>query len=193
MIRFSSDWHFLHRKVSEIRGFASVKEHDEYLVKSINSVMKDDDILMCCGDVAMGKDGDDGLEYVSRIRGRKQLITGNHDPVFPGHRDARKHQRAWLEVFESVQAYARVRLAGKDVLLSHFPYHGDHTEHERYLQYRLRDEGNWLIHGHTHSAVQYDSVVRPRMVHVGVDAWDMKPVSDQQVIKIIQVCEGSSQ
>jgi calcineurin-like phosphoesterase family protein len=95
------------------------------------------------------------------------------------HRDAHKYQERYLEVFASVQTFARRRIDGVDVLLSHFPYDNDTRRLEKYkgldkfAPYRLRDEGLWLLHGHTHENVKQRS---DRQVHVGVDAWDLSPV-----------------
>ena len=59
--------------------------------------------------------------------------------------------RTTMGVFESVMVSDQVNIQGRQIMLSHFPYRGDH-EHtgERYVQWRLRDEGLWLIHGHVH-------------------------------------------
>jgi calcineurin-like phosphoesterase family protein len=98
------------------------------------------------------------------------------------HRDAHRYQREFLEVFDSVQAYARRRINGVQALLSHYPYAGagsDHTDVPRYGQHRLPDLGAVLLHGHTHLADQrlHLSDAGTPQVHVGVDAWAMKPVS----------------
>jgi len=176
-----SDSHFRHAMVAEKRGFESRDAHDEHIIASVNRLVKPDDILWHMGDVGLGKD-EEILEYAARLNGRKQLITGNHDRSWPGDRDSRKVQKRWLEVFESVQAFARTRFSGVPVLLSHFPYHGDHTVNERHTQYRLRDEGAWLLHGHTHSS---DKGGKDHMIHVGLDAWGLKPVSEGEIASMI--------
>ncbi|ADX31992.1 hypothetical protein TPA2_gp78 [Tsukamurella phage TPA2] len=100
------------------------------------------------------------------------------------HRDSWKWQRRYLEVFESVQPFARHRFVVDDqrreVLLSHFPYQdgGDHTEYERYQQYRLPSRGRFLLHGHTHSPLAH--VRNSRQIHVGWDAW-RRPVHEDEI------------
>jgi calcineurin-like phosphoesterase family protein len=177
---YTSDTHFLHRLVAGHRGFEAPEEHDEAIIEEWNKVVRPDDLVWHLGDVGLGNETRI-LEQAARLNGRKQLITGNHDACWPGHRDSRTHQRRWLEVFESVQAFARVRLDGRPVLLSHFPYlgAGDHTAEERGTQYRLHSEGLWLIHGHTHQADQIDGL---RSFHVGLDAWGLRPVPSFVVI-----------
>jgi calcineurin-like phosphoesterase family protein len=203
---FSSDTHFLHAMVAGLRGFTSSAEHDETLIYRWNQVVRRDDLVWHLGDVGLGSETLI-LEQAARLNGRKQLITGNHDRPWPGHRDSRKYQRRWLEVFESVQAFARIRLDGRPVLLSHFPYEGDHVGEDRATQYRLRDEGAWLVHGHTHLPnrlgpdPRYLTVMgadgegittpRGREVHAGLDAWDLRPAGEAAILDVIRGCEAS--
>jgi calcineurin-like phosphoesterase family protein len=202
---FSSDTHFLHQLVAGHRGFASSAEHDEAVISRWNELVRRDDLVWHLGDVGLGSETR-VLEQAARLNGRKQLVTGNHDLCWPGHRDARKHQRRWLEVFDSVQAFARIRLDGRTVLLSHFPYQGDHTAQDRATQYRLRDEGEWLVHGHTHQLRQLGvgrrwlssmgaapgGSWRGLEVHAGLDAWHLRPASDADILGVIRGHEVSA-
>jgi calcineurin-like phosphoesterase family protein len=82
------------------------------------------------------------------------------------HRKSLPHTRRFLDVFDSVSLHEQTRLpGGRKVLLSHFPYKGDHHAQDRHRQWRLRDEGDWLIHGHVHDQWW----VEGRQVNVGVD------------------------
>jgi len=193
---FTSDTHFNHAMVAGLRGFASAEEHNEAVIVNWNAAVSRDDIVWHLGDVGMRKPF---LPLIKRLNGTIHLVAGNHDAVWPGHRDAFRHQREWLEVFASVQPFARRRLGGHHVLLSHFPYAGDHTEQDRHLQYRLRDEGAWLLHGHTHGKERMtftecpfvpfrgEPAWRGRQVHVGLDAWDLRPAAAHEVEALI--CE----
>jgi calcineurin-like phosphoesterase family protein len=134
---------------------------------------------------------------VDRLNGEIDLITGNHDAPWPGNRAARRHQREWLEHFASVQPFAVRRLAGQKVLLSHFPYSGDHSPVDRCTEFRLRDRGLWVLHGHTHGTERrgprhpgftpHGGTHTPamRQVHVGLDAWDLAPVPASELERII--------
>lgn len=91
------------------------------------------------------------------FRNGKIHLTGNS--VSGIHRNGYKQQRRWLEVFESVQDYTRVRLYGRNVLMSHYPYarSGDGPERPgaRYMEWRLPDTGKGLIHAHTHQSTPH--------------------------------------
>ena len=178
---YTSDTHFGHAMVAGLRGFESADEHDEAIIARWNSAVAPGDIVWHLGDVSLQPHAR-FRPLAERLNGTIHLVAGNHDRVFPGHRDAHKHQREWLATFASVQAYARRRIDGREVLLSHFPYEGDHGE-ERFTQYRLRDEGVWLLHGHTHGKEK----VSGRQIHVGLDAWDLTPLRDDAVATLMQV------
>ncbi len=184
---FTSDTHFLHSMVAGLRGFASAEELDKAIVDRWNTVVRPGDMVWHLGDVGVGKELS-VLACASHLNGRKHLVAGNHDQAWPGHRDARKRQRLWLDYFESVQAYAKVRVEGRTVLLSHLPYlgHGDHTAEERHSLFRLADQGEWLAHGHLHSP---ERLTGPRSVHVGLDAWGLYPVTEGAIAELIRETE----
>lgn len=168
-----------------MRGFYGTEArgaHDDRIILNWNENVRPDDVVWVLGDVGIGN-RNVILSRVQQLNGRKHLITGNHDDCWPGHREAHKSQQVWLGEFQSVQQFAKIRLAGEVVLLSHFPYDGDNDNieagEERYTQFRLRDEGQWLLHGHTHSSSRISG---PQSIHVGVDAWGLRPARDMEVI-----------
>lgn len=182
---FTSDLHFGHRKCAEFRGFDDVAEHDLTLIERWIDTVGPDDEVWVLGDLAASSPTH-ALAILAELPGRKHLISGNHDKTHPMFRDAHKHLRAYMEVFDSVASAARRRINGREVLLSHFPYRRDRGE-ARHLQWRLRDEGLWLLHGHTHGAETLSPLIRE--VHVGVDAWQMTPVSLETVGVLIDAAE----
>lgn len=188
---FASDHHFGHRHVSELRGFPTPVHHDLALLDRHNDTVKKDDVVYFLGDLSAGGAAATrhALEWVSRMKGRKRLIAGNHCPIHPMHRDSHKWFKEYLEVFESVASVGRASIEGTKVLLSHFPYEIDRAE-PRYMQYRLRNEGEWLLHGHLHVS---ERITSDREIHVGLDAWDLAPVSSASINAIIQgITEGEA-
>jgi calcineurin-like phosphoesterase family protein len=193
---FTSDTHFGHKMVAGLRDFKTSEhegdayKHDEEIIERWNDVVAPDDIVFHLGDVGLGDDGYT-MRCVSRLNGQKHLITGNHDKVFPGRANAWKHQDRWSGVFRSIQQFAVVKLGyGGDVVLSHFPYEGDHTEHDRDTQWRLPDEGKWLLHGHLHVP---DRVTNWRSIHVGLDAWGLQPVPEHEVVALMKRMDDARQ
>lgn len=185
-IWFRSDDHFGHVRVAtEFRGFASVYEHDEELVRRHNAVVQPTDTVWFLGDVGLVSrqvrdelqlqrltPTDYILSIVSRMRGVKHLVAGNHDEVHPMHKSSYKKQRRWMDVFDSIQPFSQRKYDKKALLLSHFPYTKDHTSSVRYAQWRLPDIGLPLVHGHTHSSDAGDA----HEIHVGLDARGLAPI-----------------
>jgi calcineurin-like phosphoesterase family protein len=188
-VYLTSDLHLGHARAAGHRGFADVESHDQAIVDNWNTVVAADDVVWVLGDLAASSPTY-ALELLGTLPGRKHLILGNHEPAHPMHRDAHKHLRKYLNVFESVASAARRRIGGREVLLSHFPYRRDRGP-ARHLQWRLRDEGLWLLHGHTHGAERVTA--SEREVHVGVDAWDLAPVSVEIVGALIEAEETRKQ
>lgn len=202
----TSDTHFGHKMMTRLRGFSSadpdvqpshaeVAAHDDAIIESWNATVRPQDLVWHAGDVYLGSR--DNLNLMGQLNGTKILVTGNHDPVFAGHRNAFREYGRWMEYFTAIMAYDRVRIAGQNVMISHFPYAGapEHHSAGRYLQYRLPDEGLMLLHGHTHSPAVYTVLpehekftVHPRMIHIGWDAWQ-RPVSFDEIAGIIEGLE----
>jgi calcineurin-like phosphoesterase family protein len=183
-IRYTSDLHFHHPFVAGLRGFSSAGEHDGVILENFNKGTRDDDLTYIAGDFALDWKGVDHI--LAQLRGRLILIEGNHDIMSSVHRNGWKHRAAWTGPgkFEAIVAYLPRRCAGMEFLISHYPYTGDHTGADRYTQFRLRDEGKWLLHGHTHSREKLSD--HPRQIHVGVDAWNLAPVQERDVIDLMK-------
>lgn len=151
-----ADLHLGHAKVADLRGFASVREHDTHILSQLAD-LEPWDTLWVLGDISSGKPEDERIALAlldQMVNAEMHLIAGNHDSVSSIHRQGFKKQREWLEVFDSVQQFGRVRINGASVMMSHYPYarsgDGPGRPGSRYNEYRLSDMGLPLIHGHTH-------------------------------------------
>jgi calcineurin-like phosphoesterase family protein len=188
---FTSDLHIRHDLVVIDRGFfhedprgqefgLSVKEvaaHDAYeaqLADNWDSVVKPNDRVFVLGDIAMNPNKG-AFAFLDARPGVKTLIAGNHDEVAGFHSKAHTAQRKWLEHFASIHDFLQIKVGGRRVALSHYPYsgEGDREMEDRMTQWRLRDEGLPLLHGHIHS---HEKVTGPYSYHVGLDAHGMNLV-----------------
>lgn len=185
-IWLTSDTHFGHQKVAELRGFDSVEAHDRTILHNLSKIPSGD-VLWHLGDVAMGG-WKDTILPLRTLPFDIHAVLGNHDRPHPSMSSAHNHLAEFqtLGGFKSVQTMATIRFNGEDFLLSHFPYSGDTDGRmeERFTQYRLRDEGKILIHGHTHSSYKWSSTAQgTSQIHVGLDAWNLKPVRLADVLR----------
>lgn len=169
-IYFTSDLHLFHDEVAFTRGFASVDAWHAHLGHHWWSTVRPKDQVWLLGDLTGGGHVGEALEFIGGLPGEKHILWGDYDGGHPMHRDSHRKMGEYLSVFASAQVAAQRRIGGRPVLLSHFPYQGDTAGHEdRHTQWRLRNEGLPLLHGHTHSSLV--RLNQDNVIHVGWDAW----------------------
>lgn len=182
---FTSDTHFGHVPILSFcdRPFSDVNEMRHRLIANINNVVTPTDVLYLLGDFSF-LPKDNNVEIVKSINCPVVLIRGNHD------HSSRIKKVGFADVYDGLD----VIIGDNIVTLSHFPYwiagpdgnerkEGSGTIPDRYKDRRPVDVGLWLLHGHTHDKgrVRRDQ----RMIHVGIDAWQYTPVSELNIIKLI--------
>ncbi|MDQ6617987.1 MAG: metallophosphoesterase family protein [Actinomycetota bacterium] len=174
---FTSDLHLGHANIISYsrRPFPDVVAMNQGLIDRWNDAVGSADDVWVLGDFALGRI-ETTLPLVRTLHGRKQLVSGNHDRCWSGHgsRAAQWIERYLDAGFHRVhQGDLGLDVAGIEVRGCHFPYIGDSHDHDRYVEARPVDRGQWLLHGHVHERWRQ----RGRMINVGVDAWDYRPVS----------------
>lgn len=171
MIFFTADHHFGHGAVIEYssRPFATVELMNAALIAGWRAVVNSTDTVYVVGDFSF-QSARDMEQTFHQLPGQKILIRGNHDSKY-----VRK-------LFKTVLLEAVLEIAKTPVRLSHYPYRGDHTGEERFLERRPPDDGKWLIHGHVHNAWKQDG----KQICVSVENWDYKPVPITTIEVIIQ-------
>lgn len=182
---WSSDWHLSHDRILEFcpnREFSDVGKMNEAIINNTNAVVGPDDELWIIGDLAMG-------QFVESIRLFERLVCrnlfqvpGNHDKNHKMHPKWAYFQSAYEDVGLTVlDSQVIVMVGGQPTKVCHFPYRGDSHGLDRYSGLRPHDEGDWLICGHVHQAWK----IKDRQINVGVDAWDLTPVPESEIEKIL--------
>jgi len=191
---FTSDSHFGHKNIlkfcpERLKHCKDVVDMTEVLIAKWNKEVKPDDVVWHLGDVAMRLKPRDIKPILLRLNGRKRLILGNHDNCATVSK--------WEDLgFESVLNAAQIKLDGRLVWLNHYPYKEGFWKSlfkryyydDRFYSRKLKDENQWLIHGHVHDLWQ----VKNKMVNVGLDAWNLKPVSEHKIINLMRKADGSN-
>ncbi len=191
---FTSDQHIGHKFVASTRGFGDSREtadtaaHDALLADRWDSVVGPDDTVFVLGDISINPKRDGAWDWFRSRPGKKHLVSGNHDDVHPMHSKALQAQQDynWTITFATINPWVRLKMDGRTVLLSHFPYDGEGSRdiEERNSEYRLKDAGFPLLHGHVHSKLTSTlSQLGSPMLHVGVDAWDFNLVPESVVLE----------
>jgi len=138
--------------------------------------------------VAVGWTDCDGQSVVRPHGLKKFLVMGNHDVCHPCNK--KKAEAAWPLYAESgfkiLGLEAPLEIYGEKVRLHHMPYQETSAEEgyapePKHLQYRPKDDGMWLLHGHVHEKWR----VKNKMINVGVDVWDFHPVPLEEIERII--------
>ena len=207
MIWLISDTHFWHRNVLKgnnwgTRPFKNLEEMHNALIDNWNSRVGDEDTVYFLGDFVMGA-GRQKAEYIlQQLKGNKIiLVRGNHD------RD--KGDKKWKEIgFDEVYTQLVINIGGHEVLLHHYPYNPMLTGFRIFI-YKLKNfwkwqrrnkypflrdmskrpvnKGMWLIHGHSHNGVR----INGKQINVAVDLNNFTPVSEAQIIEIINNYESN--
>ena len=182
----TADLHLGHANIIRYCGrpFEAVADMDDRLVDRWNERVDGDDTVLVLGDVALGPIAS-SLRLVGRLAGRKVLVAGNHDRCWSGNgRKALAWRERYLDAgfVEVRQGTIDVDVAGHAVRAGHFPYEGDSHDEDRFTSSRPEDDGRWLLHGHVHDRWRQ----RGRMINVGVDAWDYRPVSEHDVAALVE-------
>lgn len=157
---YVSDTHFRHERIIAMqpRPFASIREHDEFIVDRWNSVVRDDDIVYHLGDFAfrLGERQDHLFWLFSRLRGRKYLIIGNHDVDNRGNLHP---ALASLEWAAPPQHALRTQDGGRAIWLAHYAARTWPCQHY----------GSVHFYGHSHGKLPGIGLSRD----VGVDMPDV--------------------
>lgn len=141
-IYYISDTHFGHANIINFdnRPYKDVNEMDEALINNWNNVVSNEDTVYILGDFCWLKE-DKWIEYLNQLKGKKQLIRGNHD--------LKNMSTALKSKFEDIKDYKEITDNGRHVIMCHYPI----------LCYKSSyDSKAWMLHGHTHITREQDFV-----------------------------------
>lgn len=180
---FTSDTHYHHANICSattrwinpvtLREFKSLEHMDAMLAGNINEVVGQDDILFHLGDWSFG-----GFEKIQEFREKivcknVHLILGNHDQHITNNRENCQ------SLFSSVNKYLELSVTKNGVkvvfVLMHFPI----------ASWNDMARGAIHLHGHVHLSDRH-RVGPGKMMDVGVDGNDLKPVSVGEILSIME-------
>jgi calcineurin-like phosphoesterase family protein len=156
---FTADTHFGHAGARGLyrRPFASVPEMNAAMITRWNETMRADDEAWHLGDFALNTSAAAAADLLRSLHGRKHLITGNNDPP----------DILSLTEWSSVQTYAEITVDETRLVLCHYAFR----------TWNGMAKGALNLHGHSHGRLK----PLPRQYDVGVDVWDFRPVTLQEL------------
>ena len=189
MIYFTSDHHFYHQNVIKYCGrpYTSVEDMNSALLKNWNDTVGPDDVVYYLGDFSMAFRS---VEiFSSRLNGVKNLVPGNHDFCHSYHKKSRneENREVWKQKYRDhgwivLPEQTTLEVPGvANFNLCHMPYTLIGIGDDKYENWRPKDDGKWLLCGHVHEKWKLGE----RMINVGVDVWDYKPVPITEIEKIV--------
>ncbi len=170
MIYFSSDLHLNHSKnfIYKPRGFSSIEEMNNTIIKNFNEIITPEDDLYLLGDNFLGE-LEPGIELFKQIPGKIHLVWGNHDT------DTRKTALSECTNVVEICGFATVIHPSKwHLFCSHFPANTTNfDDYKKTLRQRTLN-----LHGHTHSKEKFNHF---GSYNVAVDAHNCYPVSFETI------------
>ena len=153
-----SDLHFGHKNIigftSRGRMVRSIEEHDELLIENWNAEVNKHDVVYVLGDVAWRSESAE--KCLPRLRGKKFLVSGNHD--------------VWRWVSGAFgKIYGAKEIDGS--IMTHIPIHPQEL-------YAPKRRWEFNIHGHLHDEVVRDASGNrdPNYINVCCEHVGMRPV-----------------
>jgi calcineurin-like phosphoesterase family protein len=171
---FTSDTHWGQKKVQQYipaRPGKNLEEHDQILIDNWNSVVSPGDTVYHLGDFVFGKYRDQeelGTKVMKQLNGQVQLIFGNHDSWLKKAAVAKRVGFAWTGDIKKIKPF------DTPIILFHYAMR----------TWRGSCHGFWHLYGHSHGNLADDP--NSLSCDVGVDVWDYKPVSYDQIVEIMK-------
>ncbi|MBR6483651.1 MAG: metallophosphoesterase [Clostridiales bacterium] len=169
---YIADPHFGHERIITLcsRPFKDADEMDRVMIERWNKAVTDKDDVYIIGDLchrSLLKPS----EYLRMLKGRKHLITGNHDDVIFKDPDA-------LSMFESIDQMKTVKDNGKKIFLCHYPV----AEWPGYFS------GTCHFYGHIHNTKNKSYEIMKELdnaFNVGAELLDYTPRTADKIISLL--------
>jgi len=168
-IYFTADLHLNHWTTEDrniikycSRPFTTIEEMNQNLITNWNSLVQPEDLVYHLGDFCLrtSKELTAG-HWESRLNGKIVHILGNHD---------------YNNKVRGLQQ-AVIRFSKQKALLVHYP---------PTMIEEIPDFCNIVLCGHIHHHWKTKYLKDKLLINVGVDVWDYKPVSIDQILAEIQ-------
>jgi calcineurin-like phosphoesterase family protein len=179
MIYFTADNHFCHGNIigSCYRPFKNVDDMNRAMIENWNSYITDYDEVYILGDFLYKGRGREANDILSRLKGKKYLIKGNHDKYLDD-------PQFNIGAFQWVKDYYVLKLEdGRMIVMFHYPmlsWYGSH-------------HGSIHLYGHVHNSEvkgpefgEKIKLLGSNAINVGVDINDFYPVSLKRILELVK-------
>ena len=171
---FTSDEHLGHTNIIKYceRPFTSVESMDNQIIERHNELVKDDDIVIHCGDFTF-KDRKTAENYIRRLKGKHEFLIGSHD-YWLNDQDSKYPIILETSTYSlQGQVIWEREINGIRIVACHYAMR----------TWPLSHHGSIQLHGHSHGTLP----IAYNQLDVGVDSNNFYPVSMEQVLEKIDL------
>ena len=166
---FIADTHFGHENVIKFsaRPFENLAEMERVLIENWNARVQPNDDIYIVGDFAWRAKHEHLMKCIRKLKGRKHLITGNHDRKYLEFDDFRAE-------FVEIDKQTEIHINNHQIILCHYPMAEWHQYHR----------GSYHIHGHLHNRKDeaFNYLKDKNALNAGVDVNHFMPVTFEELI-----------
>lgn len=136
---YISDLHLFHDNCIKFdnRPFENMDEMLSVIYNNWNNTVTNGDEVYILGDVSFRGKNEDLIAFVSKLKGQKILIKGNHDDV-----SDYRYRQLFKDVLDYKELQDNILGTSYRVVLSHYPI----------LSWNHMNHGSILLYGHTHKS-----------------------------------------
>ncbi len=168
MLYFSADFHCYHTNIIKHcnRPFNNASEMVDCILDNHNSIVKPNDDFYFLGDFAWQLSYGKLSKLVNKFNGRKHFFVGNHDHAAYFYRLEQDN------IISSCNIACGIKVEDNYIWLSHYAHRS----------WNKAFQGAFHLYGHSHSKLPPYGL----SFDVGVDCWDFKPISYDQVVLVMK-------
>ena len=168
---WTADWHLHHNGIIKYcnRPFKNVQDMHKGLIANHNELVTTKDEVWHLGDLTMlgPSSAAKVAKLIAQFHGQLNLVVGNHDKwriqTYENHGFWTIHSAMWFD-YEGIRFY-----------MMHDPVKYTVIENE---------PKSVMLCGHIHRLFKH-LLPHKRVINVGVDVWDYKPVSFEEILALL--------
>lgn len=123
------------------RPFETVEEMNNYMLQAWNTKITNGDTVYILGDLHIRGKSEELIALVSKLKGKKVLIKGNHDDLTDY-----RYRQLFEEICDYKELTENVDGLAHRLVLCHYPI----------LFWNGQHRGTILLYGHTHNSIEHD-------------------------------------
>jgi calcineurin-like phosphoesterase family protein len=160
----TSDTYFGRKSIIKKRGFDSIEEMNNTMIKSWNETVEPDDTVYHLGNFAW--DPFHANLVLQQLNGHIIFLKGNHDKAL--------HEAVAVKRSVELHECGILEIPNLGIVLSHYPM----------LDWRGKEKGTINFHGHDYK--KYKTDIQENRVNICSDLWQLKPAAVESVKDILK-------